>query len=126
MAGSQGRWSRWSLGHQMSLRVAQLLSVDRRRQGDRVIQIFVEWPERFGTVLKVEAAASQNAVIIGWDDGRQDWIEEEDLGPLRIWLIRDDERKRELTRGPLELHLARFMEAEAVLPNTPRFPKGHS
>lgn len=80
-------------------------------RGSRVIQIPVEWPERYGTVLDVNAGTRPTSVFVGWDDGRQDWIEDEDIGLLRIWFISEDEPKGELMPGPLELQLARFMGA---------------
>ena len=83
--------------------------MDRQRRGDRVIQIPVDWPARYGTVLEVKADTPPAEVLIGWDDGRQDWIENEDLHPLRIWFIRDDEPEFELKAGPLETHLSGFM-----------------
>jgi hypothetical protein len=95
-------------------------------RGDRVIQIPAEWPARYGTLLEVDSTVVPSAVLIVWDDGRQDWIEDEDIRPLRIWFISDDEPKREQEPGPLERQLARFMEAEPALLRRSRFPKGRS
>ncbi len=76
--------------------------------GTRVVQIPVEWPAREGTVLDVNPDVSAAAVLVGWDDGRQDWIEDKDLRALRIWFI-GDEPMREVEPGPLEIHLSKFM-----------------
>jgi hypothetical protein len=84
------------------------MAVDRRRKGDRLIQIPLEWPARYGTVLDVNSDVRPTAVLIGWDDGRRDWLEDEDLRPLRIWFI-SDEPIREVKAGPLEVHLAGFL-----------------
>jgi len=62
--------------------------MDKRRQGDRA------------------------AVLVRWDDGRRDWIEEADFGPLRISLISDDGTMAEPKAGPLETLLWRFMGGE--------------
>jgi hypothetical protein len=58
--------------------------------GSRVIQIPLEWRSRCGTVLSVSPDDPPTAFFIGWDDGRQEWIREEELVPQRIWLIRDE------------------------------------
>jgi hypothetical protein len=93
--------------------------------GSRVIQIPLEWPAREGTVLELNSAEPSTSVLIGWDDGRQDWIKNEDIRPLRVWFI-SDEPIRELMPGPLEIHLARLMEPAPVLPMPSGFPKGPS
>lgn len=58
-------------------------------RGNRIVQIPLEWPMRYGTVLSVSADNPPTATLIGWDDGRQEWIRDEDFVPLRIWLICD-------------------------------------
>lgn len=65
-------------------------------------------------MLDVNGDAAGAAVLIGWYDGRQDWIDVEDIRPLRIWFISDDEPACELKPGPLEVQLSRFMGAEPV------------
>jgi len=80
-----------------------------RSPGCRVVQIPVEWPSRYGTVLEVSKDASPTALLIGWDDRRRDWIENKDLRALRVWFINEGAPARELTPGPLELQLARFL-----------------
>jgi hypothetical protein len=51
--------------------------------GDRVVQIPLEWPMRYGTVIEsIDAAAH-----IAWDDGRREWIHEDDLESRGIWLV---------------------------------------
>ncbi len=59
-------------------------------------------------MIEVSRDGSPAGVLIEWDDGRRDWIEDVDLRPLRIWLI-SDEPMRELTAGPLETQLSKFM-----------------
>lgn len=83
----------------------------RPLRGSRVIQIPPEWPARYGTVLDVDAGAPPISVFIRWDDGRQDWIEDEELRPSRIWFI-GDEPVHELKAGPLEVQLAGFMKGD--------------
>ena len=39
---------------------------------------------RYGTVLGVSADDPPTAFHIGWDDGRQEWIRDEEFVPLRI------------------------------------------
>jgi len=56
----------------------------RPAHDSRVIQIPHEWPERYGTVLEVKDGTASAGVLIGWDDGRRDWIESEDFRQLRI------------------------------------------
>ena len=58
-------------------------------RGNRIVQIPLEWPMRYGTVLSVSADDPPTAFHIGWDDGRQGWIRDEKFVPLRIWLIGD-------------------------------------
>jgi hypothetical protein len=76
----------------------------RHEPGDRVFQIPLEWPARCGAVLDMNS----DAVLIGWDDGRREWIEDEDIRPLRIWFI-GDAPMREPKAGPLEIQLSKFM-----------------
>lgn len=59
-------------------------------RGDRIIQIPLEWPLRYGTVADVNADDPPTAFRISWDDGREEWIREEDFVARRIWFIRDD------------------------------------
>ncbi len=99
--------------------------MDSRRQGSRVIQIPLEWPARDGTVLDVDRDESRAAVLIAWDDGRQEWIDIEEIRPLRIWFV-SDEPIHQLMPGPLEAQLAGFMEAEPAAPRPSRFSKGPS
>jgi hypothetical protein len=68
-----------------------------RGSGNRVIQIPLEWPMRYGSVLAVSADNPPTALCIAWDDGRQEWVRDEDLVPLRIWLLSDEEKKHEPT-----------------------------
>jgi hypothetical protein len=82
--------------------------MESRRLRRRVIQIFAEWPARNGTVLKARSAA----VLVGWGDGRLDWIKEADFGRLGISLIDDDGTMFDPKPGPLETLLARFMEGD--------------
>lgn len=84
----------------------------RGSRGSRVIQVFPKWPARFGTVLEVNPEVSPTTMLVGWDDGRKDWIEEEEIASLGIWFVVDEQRKREPRPGPLELQLARFMAKE--------------
>ena len=100
--------------------------MDSRRHGDRAIQIPLEWPARYGTVLEVDSGTPPTAVLVGWDDGRQDWIEDEDIRPLRIWFISDDGTEVEPRPGPLELQLSRFMGTDQAPSKLSRFPKGRS
>jgi hypothetical protein len=109
----------------MSVRAPHLSGMDTRKPGDRVIQIPVEWPARHGTVLEVKAGTSPAEVLIGWDDGRRDWIENEELRPLRIWFIDEDGTEVEPRPGPLETQLSKFLGNEAGQSNPSRFPKGH-
>jgi len=44
---------------------------------------------RYGTVLGVSADDPPTAFHIGWDDGLQEWIRDEEFVPLRIWFIGD-------------------------------------
>lgn len=79
--------------------------------GARVIQIFRQWPARLGTVL-VNSEVSPTTLLVGWDDGREDRIEEEEVASLGIRFIVDEERRPEPEPGPLERQLARFMAKE--------------
>jgi hypothetical protein len=99
--------------------------MDTRKPGDRVIQIPLEWPARYGTVLEVKAGTPAE-VLIGWDDGRRDWIENEDLRMLRIWFIDEDGASAEPRPGPLETQLSTFLGTEAGRSKPFLFPKGHS
>ena len=110
----------------MSVRVPHLVAMSTRRPGGRVIQIPVEWPARYGTVLEVKAGVPPAEVLIGWDDGRRDWIEDEDLVPLRIWFIDEDGTYGEPRPGPLETQLSTFLGTEVGRSKPSRFPKGHS
>jgi hypothetical protein len=89
------------------------------KRGARIVQIPVEWPAREGTVLKVKSRMSGAAVLIGWDDGRLDWIESADLGPLRISLVSEDEMEREPMTGPLETLLSKFIEGDSKVRHAP-------
>jgi len=109
----------------MSVRAHHHCTVDTRRPGDRVIQIPPEWPGRCGTVLEVRGTPPAE-VLIGWDDGRRDWIEDEDLSSLRIWFIDEDGTTAEPRPGPLEMQLFTFLGTEAGRSKPSRFPKGHS
>ena len=66
----------------------------------RVVQIPLEWPMRYGTVLAVSADNPPTGTFIEWDDGRQEWIRDDDFVPLRIWLVSDE--KKEPQPKPLE------------------------
>jgi hypothetical protein len=91
-----------------------MFQVDKRLRplrGSRVVQIPLVWPARYGTVLEVKAGVPPAEVLIGWDDGRQDWIEDEELRASRIWLIAH-EPVHELKAGPLEVQLAGFMKGD--------------
>jgi hypothetical protein len=68
-----------------------------RGSGNRVVQIPLEWPMRYGSVLAVSAENPPTALCIAWDDGRREWVRDEDLVPLRIWLVSDEEKKPEPT-----------------------------
>ena len=61
----------------------------RPLRGSRIVQIPLEWPMRHGTVVGVSDDDPPAAFLIGWDDGRQEWIRDEEFVPLRIWLICD-------------------------------------
>jgi hypothetical protein len=61
----------------------------RPLRGSRIIQIPLEWPSRYGKVLSVSDDDPPTAFLIGWDDGRQAWIRDEEFVSLRIWLISD-------------------------------------
>ncbi len=95
-------------GHPLSGRRTQIEGVRNGDPGARVIQIPLEWPAREGTVVEVDSDVPPAAVLIEWDDGRRDWIEDADVRALRIWVI-SDEPMRELTAGPLEIQLSKFM-----------------
>jgi hypothetical protein len=41
-------------------------------------------------VLNVSADDPPAAFLIGWDDGRREWIRLEEFLSQRIWLIRDE------------------------------------
>lgn len=98
----------------MSGRGTHLMDVRSNfKRGARVVQIPLEWPAREGTVLKVKSGIPGGAVLIGWDDGRLDWIGSADLGPLRISLVSDDGTEREPTTGPLETLLSKFIGGDS-------------
>ena len=98
--------------------------MDSRRQGSRVIQIPLEWPARDGTVLDVDDV-SRTAMLIAWDDGRRDWMEHEEIQPLRIWFVGGDGYVEPIA-GPLALQFSRFMEAEPAAPRPSTLSKGPS
>jgi hypothetical protein len=64
-----------------------------------VLQISLEWPVRLGTVPEDEEDVAPTARLIGWDDGRQCWIRDEEVLTLRICRVSDDAAEIELTRG---------------------------
>jgi hypothetical protein len=109
----------------MSGRVSHLLNMGTRRRGERLIQIFPEWPARYGTVLEVGSGARRTAVLVEWDDGRQDWIHTADFRRRRILFVSDDKRAFEPKAGPLETLLSRYMGGDGGAKG-PRFPKGGS
>ncbi len=68
-------------------------------------------------MLELNSGEPSTSVLIAWDDGRQDWIDVEDIRQLRIWFI-SDEPMSELKAGPLQVQLPRFMEAEPAPPRS--------
>ena len=109
----------------MSVRMSHLSTMGTRRRGERIIQIFPEWPARYGTVLEVGSGARRTAVLVEWDDGRQDWIHTAEFRRLRILFVSDEKPAFEPKAGPLETLLSRYMGGDGGTQAT-RFPKGGS
>lgn len=83
-----------------------------RGRGSRVVQIPLEWPMRYGSVLAVSADNPPTALCIAWDDGRQEWVRDEDLVSLSIWLVSDEEKRHEPT--PLQYLLDAIRASKKV------------
>ena len=60
--------------------------LDARRRS-RIIQIPLNGPVRYGTVLSVSADGPTAATLIEWDNGGEEWIRDEKVASLRIWLV---------------------------------------
>ena len=81
----------------MTDRVEDLIA----RRCSRIIQIPLNGPVRYGTVLGVSAGnAPAAATLIEWDNGGEEWICDQDLAPLGIWFVSDE--KKEFRPKPLE------------------------